>query len=136
MSISKFEINKKSKKDIVGYYIKITWMHGDADGYTTNIIGKFLEEEKEELFDAIETCQRMLDCCEDCYEGNVEGFEKWFITENNTNSKAIDIEEDITTTVWCGEQRTCLLDKYEVFYLDENSNKYNCNFEIVSEEDN
>ena len=104
----KFKINEKPKTKKVkdGYYVKIDFMYGDADGSTTRKIGPFMKHEEAAL-DAFLT---MLDKCLkafpngkggfDQFEEKVEELKIWnFAYEPDKNETLPEIPDEIKSVI-------------------------------------
>ena len=126
--IIKNRVNEPVKN---GFYIEITFMFGDADGYQTEEMGPFSNEELPLLCDALDTINRCMIAYPNGRGGgdtynHVDGFEKWFDTDNEDAPKqAIDM---VYTPDGWGDQAE--FEYYHVFYYD-NGQKYDC--EIICE---
>ena len=126
MKVKDVRITNKIPNIKEGYYIEVTFMFGDADGYTTNEIGPFSDFEKDEMLDALATIQRCIDeysdsgrCGYDEYN-HIEGFKKWFSDDIDSAKQAIDM---VYQPDGMGIQAS--FDDYTVYYY-KNGEKYNC----------
>ncbi len=65
-----------------GFYLELTFMHGDADGYTTEKFGPFLDTEQDALINLIEILEKqqesqIINNPEDTFD-EVPGLYQWF----------------------------------------------------------
>lgn len=132
MKVNEIVIKNKINEPIKdGFYIEVTFMFGDADGYQTEEMGPFSKKELPLLYDALETIQRCIDAYPNGRRGgdtynHVEGFNKWFNDYEYVPEQAIDM---VYEPNGYGDQAG--FDYFEVFYYD-NGEKYEC--EVVFEE--
>lgn len=139
-SIEIRDIKEKELKN--GYYIKIGYMHGDADGESDEELGPFNASQMELLIDAIETCDRLVDIYkrssfsgkyrENCE--NTDGFKRWFdedaFEENLTlhgcleDDKNILICPGIEMDMFDYESLAIFVSYFVYFY--DNGVEYNC----------
>lgn len=129
--VKNIKIGKTVKKEN-GYYIKLTFMYGVGDGYVVRKIGPFKENQKEFLYDCIETLERMLSVdtknkdVHNLYD-DVIGYFRWFSEEGEKETEGLNIQEELVPD-GCKNKQAFLV-KYKVQYINDGI-KHKCNIKF------
>lgn len=141
--ITHIEIGKEIKTDIPkeGFYVKLKWMYGDADGYAFKEIGPFPEERKDLYIEFLNVLNAMIAEYAktgkggfDAYD-HIPGVEKFFCTDEFFPDE-LHLDEDSYNflydldlrieTVPNGYENEAELLSFTPYYHDgENINPYN-----------
>lgn len=133
-------IKKKVPKK--GFYVKIKWMYGDADGYKETKVGPFPENRKDILIDFLNVVSDMLRLYphgKGGYDGydSVDGYLKFFSEDYRYDYDALTDEEKETRAIeeYVGAEQVYTPDDsgcvasicgYKVYYMDGiTDDKYN-----------
>lgn len=135
----KNKISKEGKAN--SYQVDIEWMHGDANGESHTLTGFFKKDQDEwaleELLLALKELQNVYHVDYDSnetfnkwFEGNESEFSSRSNLEKEENKKykgfvGLAVENDLTDSEFYAS-----IDKYKVYYYDENLAKYNVNVKL------
>lgn len=142
------EIHIKGRADVPNYreelVVEIKVMFGDADGYQTFEVGPFKNENKKDLQDLLQTCERMSKAYPHGRGGgsdynHVDGFNRWFDLENTTDDEYESLSEFVQNTGgdWpyepdgMGYQSS--YQSYKLFYYDAAGVKHNASVTGLNE---
>lgn len=113
------------------FVVEVTVMHGDADKYETIQIGPFTDEQLNWLEQAIIVTRNLIKTNSRKYD-NVEGYDLWF---SGCLPNKYDYRDPIIKTIsYLPNDCTCDgcckagVEKYEVYYYDENNVKYHVSY--------
>jgi hypothetical protein len=128
----KFIIGKSKPKKKEGYYLKFTWMSGDADAYDTTEEGPIHEHEFEELSALIDWIERYMNFdhnskCDKSYKvlDDYKHFVTGYLPKMQRSTLAIEWESDV-----CSDgQFDAWLDEYMIYYIDKDGNEFSVKVE-------